>query len=130
MAYPGAFRDIYGNINDTLKLNFNSRESGYYGTLYLNITGVNRPVVVQLLDMRDRYIREAYLEENKRVKFDYLKPDKYRLKIIHDVNGNRKWDTGDYLKGIQPERVEYYQGEINVRSNWELEIKPVVGKEK
>jgi len=30
------------------------------------------------------------------------------------------WDTGNYLKGIQPERVTYFPDEIDVRANWEL----------
>jgi hypothetical protein len=44
------------------------------------------------------------------------------LKVIYDNNDNRKWDTGNYLKKIQPEKVLYYKGDINVRSNWNIEL--------
>ena len=36
-------------------------------------------------------------------------------------NGNGKWDTGNYLKMMQPEKVSYYPDVIDVRANWELE---------
>ena len=32
------------------------------------------------------------------------------------------WDTGDYLKGLQPEKVDFYNQDINVRSNWDMEV--------
>ena len=40
--------------------------------------------------------------------------------VIKDANGNGKWDTGNYLKKIQPEEVEYLKESINVRANWEF----------
>ena len=39
---------------------------------------------------------------------------------IKDANSNGKWDTGNYLKKIQPEEVEYLKRSIIVRANWEL----------
>jgi hypothetical protein len=57
------------------------------------------------------------------VVFELLPPAKYKIKFVYDLNENKKWDTGNYLKKIQPEKVLYYVGEINVRSNWDLEVK-------
>ena len=53
---------------------------------------------------------------------EYLTPGQYIIKFIHDRNNNKKWDTGNYLMRIQPERVSYYKDEISIRANWELEI--------
>jgi len=33
-----------------------------------------------------------------------------------------EWDTGNYSEGIQPEGRIFYPEEIDVRSNWDLEI--------
>jgi hypothetical protein len=44
------------------------------------------------------------------------------MKLIHDRNGNGKWDTGDYLGRKQPEAVEFHAGKINIRSNFDLEL--------
>ena len=37
-----------------------------------------------------------------------------------DTNNNDKWDTGNYLKKIQPEEVIYYPFELELRANWDL----------
>jgi len=42
-------------------------------------------------------------------------------RVIFDENGNGKWDTGNYLQKIQPERISYYPGLIEIRANWEKE---------
>jgi hypothetical protein len=38
------------------------------------------------------------------------------------VNKNKKWDSGNYLGRVQPEKVHYYPGALDVRSNWDLDI--------
>ena len=48
--------------------------------------------------------------------------NEYKVKIIDDKNKNGKWDSGDYLKHIQPEKVEFYPDDIAVRANWDVEI--------
>ena len=41
-------------------------------------------------------------------------------RLIKDKNGNKKWDTGNYLKKIQPEMVYYSPDTIELRANWEI----------
>jgi hypothetical protein len=43
------------------------------------------------------------------------------MRIIIDRNRNGVWDTGDYDKGLQPEEVYYYPGELVVRARWDIE---------
>ena len=40
-------------------------------------------------------------------------------RVIFDSNKNRKWDTGNFLKKIQPEKISYYPSLIELRANWE-----------
>ena len=51
--------------------------------------------------------------------FRYLRPGDYLIRIVEDVNGNGKWDVGDFEKGIQPEKLYYYPEYINARANWD-----------
>jgi len=53
--------------------------------------------------------------------FGFLNPGKYGLKAVFDINHNRKWDTGNFLKRIQPERIAIHPKVFEVRGNWELE---------
>jgi hypothetical protein len=119
---PGAFTDIYGLSNDTVLIKFPTQKADYYGALILTAEDVVSPLIIQLLNENESLVREKYISQNSIIRFDYLEPKKYMLKIIYDDNDNRKWDTGNYLKKIQPEKVKYYSGEINVRSNWDVEI--------
>ena len=52
--------------------------------------------------------------------FELIKPGKYIFRIIKDDNGNKKWDTGNYLNKVQPEKVYYSNFELDVRANWDF----------
>jgi len=122
-AFPGAFTDIYGHTNDTLQTTFTTQQKSFYGTLTISVSNVGSPLVIQLMNEKETILRTAFAETDGSYVFEYLPPAKYKVKFVFDSNGNRKWDTGNYLKKKQPEKIMYYKGEINVRSNWELEIK-------
>ncbi|MQY78487.1 MAG: hypothetical protein GH151_04720 [Bacteroidetes bacterium] len=119
---PGAFEDIYGIKNDTVIIPFRTQEMDFYGNLIVSVQNVKTGVIVQLLDEKNNKLKEEYIENDKEVKFTYLYPKKYKLKVIFDKNKNGIWDTGNYLKKIQPEKVLSYSKEINIRANWDLEI--------
>ena len=67
-------------------------------------------------------LREDNITRSQVINYDYLYPRKYRLKLIYDENNNHKWDTGNYLKHVQPEKVIYNSELINIRSNWDAEL--------
>ncbi|MCW3085741.1 MAG: hypothetical protein JWP12_3107 [Bacteroidetes bacterium] len=130
---PGTFTDIFGLTNDTIKIDFKTQEQKYYGTIKLKITipdslqkpGANGRIpryIVQLLDDKENFYREDIIRGSETLLYDYVLPRKYILKIIVDENGNGKWDTGNYLKNIQPENVLYDPEQMNVRSNWDLDL--------
>jgi len=41
--------------------------------------------------------------------------------VIEDVNKNEKWDTGNYRKKIQPEKIFYIDKGITIRGFWDIE---------
>ena len=119
---PGAFTDIYELTNDTTIVSFTTRSLEYYGKIILALTNVSENLVVQLMSTEQKILSEKSIETDGTIEFPFLAPSNYKLKVIFDANRNGIWDTGDYLNGIQPEWVEYYSGEINVRSNWDMEV--------
>lgn len=82
------------------------------------------PVIAQLVSNNDaeKVVVQKITNEDGKIVFDYLKPEKYKAKIIFDRNGNGKWDTGSYQDNFQPERVLYINEVVKVRSNWEKEF--------
>ena len=118
---PGAFTDFFENTNDTLNYRVSTKELSDYGTITLNLNKVEDvPIIVQLVDERYRVISEEYLLSNKPVFFDFINKGNYYIRLIFDENENKKWDSGNYLKSLQPEKVIYYPSLLEVRSNWSL----------
>ena len=119
---PGAITDFFNQTNDTLDYRLSTKSFADYGNLKMNIAGaVQYPMIIQLTNEKGEIIREIYAPEPKIYDFNTISPTKYAVRVIFDTNGNGKWDTGNYLKNIQPEKVSYYPGFIEVRANWELE---------
>lgn len=121
---PGTFTDIFGLTNDTIKIDFKTREEKFYGTLKLNldIPATAGNYIVQLLDEKESIVKESNINKSETLFYEYLYPKKYKLKIIYDNNANYKWDTGNLLQKLQPEKVIYNAEPVNTRPNWDLEL--------
>ena len=119
-----ASTNIFGITSRKLTTKFSARAEDYYGSVTLKLTSVEMPIIVQLLtnSTDEKVVAEKMIDKNVSVLFNYLKPEKYRIKIIFDRNGNGRWDAGSYQDKIQPERVSYINEVVKVRSNWEVEI--------
>jgi len=117
---PGAVSGIFGDENDTIDVTFKSRETEYYGNLSFDLENVTVPVIVELYT-GDKLAASREIKEAGRIVFNYMKPQTYKVKFILDRNNNGKWDTGKYMKKIQPEKVEWFPKEIEIRSNWDQE---------
>ncbi len=118
---PGAITDFFGNENDTLNIRLGTKSFADYGNLRMTITTAmgNYPLIIQLTDEKGETKQEIYAKEPQAIEFNNIDPSKYRIRVIFDTNGNGQWDTGNYLKRIQPERVTYYPDVIEMRANWE-----------
>jgi len=116
--------NIYGITSKELTKNFETQEEDYYGTIIFEASGITEQVIVQLLENNENeeVITEKIINENKTVVFDFLEPDKYKIKIIYDRNKNGKWDTGSFQDKYQPERVAYINEVIKIRSNWDSNL--------
>ena len=119
-----AAHNIYGWVSRELLSTFRTRSMDYYGAINLAITGVEGQVLVQLLENKpeERVLREKAITKDQTVVFDYLPPEKYRVKAIFDRNSNGRWDPGSYQDKFQPEPVLYINEVIKVRSNWDSNI--------
>jgi uncharacterized protein (DUF2141 family) len=120
---PEAIKDIRGvSNNDTLQYNVVSQSLEDYGNVYLDvIRNSNSKFILQMIDSNGDVIRVfKNVNQDATYNFDYVRPGKYIFRLIEDTNNNDKWDTGNYLKKIKPERVYYFSNELEVRANWDL----------
>ncbi len=117
--------NIFGITSKKFSKKISAREEDYYGTLNMILSGVEMPMIIQLVQNNDdeKVLFEKTIDEDGSALFDYLAPGKLKIKIIYDANGNGKWDNGSFQDRIQPERVAYVNEVHKVRSNWDEEVR-------
>lgn len=125
--FPGAVTSVEGFTNDTLKLQFSTFASDHFGNLKLKIgePALEGNALMQLYQEGKNEggsVREWVAEPGAVIELKRLMPGSYKLRMIDDRNRNGRFDPVDYRSGKQPERVYNLQGEINVRSNWDLDL--------
>jgi uncharacterized protein (DUF2141 family) len=127
-ALPGAFTDIYGLKNDTLFSKITVQQKKEFGNVVLKLKNLDsaKNYICQLVTGGGIVEAEFFIANattfNKTI--ETLQPDQYSIKIVEDLNKNRKWDTGDYDKKIQPERIFIRQLET-LRANWDVDSEDV-----
>jgi nuclear transport factor 2 (NTF2) superfamily protein len=125
-----SFFSIYGKWNDSIGTQFRFNSEKEYGSLYVTITGGDGSGFGELLDSSERVIRRSGLINDELV-FEDLKPGSYFLRYIEDLNGNGKWDTGNYAEGRQPEKVYYFPGSFTIakfgshEQDWDIMQTPI-----
>lgn len=118
---PGAVMDIYGNKNDSVEVKFVTQRADFYGRILLNFSAYAYPMIIQIVDQKGSVVKSTIARGEGLITFDYMLPGKYMFKAIYDANDNGKWDTGNYLKKIQPEKVFVSDKAEQLRSNWDWE---------
>lgn len=128
-ASDSTFQDVENSWNTEeikatyTRLKTDNLADGIYGTINTAV----QPLLVQLLDSKNQVVREQYLLNTTNFEFTKLEATTYKIQVIQDKNGNKRWDPGNYNKNIQPELIFYYldeetgNDEIILRGKWTLE---------
>lgn len=117
---PEAFEDFFGDTNDTLKFSLSTKKFADYGNVRVTLQNAVYPMIVQLTDANGEVKAEIYSTKPEPIDFRNIESGDYYLRAIFDSNGNGKFDSGNYLKKIQPERVSHYQDKLEIRSNFDF----------
>lgn len=124
---PGAFANTMGHTNDTAMVTLKTLDPDSFGKVIVNVTGKTPEsrYIVQLLDPRGGVTEEKSGVATGSYAFEYVSAGETRIRVVEDLNGNGKWDTGKIIERIQPERVELFRTEtgaeeFTVRTGWEL----------
>lgn len=119
---PNSVTDFYDNVLKTeITQRFQTNKLTDYGNIAFNLEGnINYPIILELLDKNEKVYDFIYITEDSNVEFKAIEPAKYSVRIIEDTNSNKKWDTGNYLQKLQPEKVIHIDKIFDIRANWEL----------
>jgi Bacterial Ig-like domain len=123
---PKALVDMYGLQNaDTVAMNIRIQMKDEFGDLTLKINQLDstKNYICQVIGGDGRVEKAFYIEQKKQfnARVETIQPDGYTIKIIEDTNKNRLWDTGNYDKRTQPERIFQKIAEP-LRANWEVVV--------
>lgn len=123
-----AFKSFNGNANDSLKFAFGIVSKSDFGVVNIKLTlNKKQHYIVQLLNKANQVVREAYISfalsatNTAEIKFQNMIADTYRMRIIYDNNEDKTWNTGNFLKKINPEKTYIFEKVIKIMPDWELE---------
>ena len=120
--------DVMGYENDSTVVEFATYDPEKFATVSLNVQGSgNNRYILLLTDNSGKTLQEIKDAKTGKYRFNYVSPGEIRLRVIEDKNGNGKWDAGDVILGLQPERAEAYFNErgedvFATKMNWDFEI--------
>ena len=117
---PKALTDIFETQNDTLNYIFKTKEPEDYGSISINLNNnSSSPVFLELVRESDKkVIQKIATSTTSNILFELIPPGRYMVRAILDTNNNNSWDTGNYLKKLQPESVIYLPITFNLKANW------------
>lgn len=122
---PSAVTSREGWENDSLVWKFKAHPKEHYGKVVIRLSGLNADHKYFLELYREGQVpsdRKVEITQESTYTFERLLPATYRLRLVHDVNGNGEWDPANYSRGSQPEVVVNLAEPIQVRSNWDLDM--------
>ncbi len=116
---PEALTDFFDNKNDTLSFQLSTKTYSDYGDVRVELVNASYPIIAQIVDEKGKVVAEQYSRKREPIDFRHMKTGIFYLRVIYDTNKNKKYDSGNYLKNIQPERVSYYKDKLEIRSNFD-----------
>ena len=129
MIPAGAFANVAQEQNDTIRCKYDASDPEKYAIVKLTVKS-SKPkasYIVQLTNAQGKMQQEIRNVKSGNYTFEYVSPGDVMIRVVEDLNGNGKWDTGDMVLMRQPERTEIYKNEegieaITTKANWEFEI--------
>ena len=91
-----------------------------YGALKIALPDLKGPAIVELVDARGKVAATRLMNGPGTLVFDLLAPGKYTVRLVFDTNRNGRWDTGRYIRHLQPEKGISFTKELNLKANWEV----------
>jgi hypothetical protein len=125
----GMFENIARESNDTIKCNYTASDPEKYAIVKVKVRGTHPTAryILQITNPQGKVQKELKNVTPGDYVFEYITPGDIMLRVVEDMNGNGKWDTGDMVLMRQPERTEIYKNEdgveaITTKANWEFDI--------
>lgn len=114
------FRSFSGKVTNPEQISLTVKSLEEYSTFIVELKQYSGKEVLQLLNKDDAVVRQLPATE-KKVKFEYIAPGVYYLRMFVDEDGDGKWSTGKYSEKRQAEQVYYFPYSVELRAFWDVE---------
>lgn len=117
-----AISSIFNDTNKEYTTTFTLDETENFGDIKFTINSLDSNVnyIVQLMDDKmDKVIDSKYIINSSEIRYNKFPGGKYILRIIKDLNNNKRWDGANVFQKIQAEPIWYLDKPITIRANWE-----------
>ena len=125
----GMFENVARETNDTIKCNYTSSDPEKYALVNVKVSGTHPTAryILQITNAQGKVQKELKDVTPGSYVFEYVTAGDIMLRVVEDMKGNGKWDSGDMVLMRQPERTEIYKNEegtetITTKANWEFDI--------
>jgi len=123
LVADSAATDIFGLRNDTARIAFTGIDDTQLGDITLQVSNLTGQKVLELVNASKQVVATRAVTQNGEQHFPKLPPGKYALVMVDDLNANGRWDSGRYAYRLQPEPIITLKTGIDVRANWQMELK-------
>ena len=125
----GVFSNVAQEQNDTIRCTYDGSDPEKYAIVNVKVRS-SKPrasYILQLTNAQGKVQQEIKDVKSGSYRFDFVTAGDVMLRVVEDLNGNGKWDTGDMVLMRQPERTEIYKNDegvetITTKANWEFDI--------
>lgn len=126
MFLPNSITTYWGKMNtDTIKTSFKTYPTEDIGTLKIKLTLPDsvHNYILQLLDNNKKVLTEYSSGSKKEnvVTFYNITASDYSIRLINDVDANKKFTPANIATHAQPEDVYLYTKVIKVPAGWDVE---------
>ncbi|MDX5478564.1 MAG: hypothetical protein LPJ98_08905, partial [Cyclobacteriaceae bacterium] len=126
-AADSTFMDWEDQYNEaTLSANYKKvKRESLADEISGTIMGSKPPYIVQLIDSKSTLVKELFLDKGNVYSFKLIEPGNYKIRVIEDWNGNKRWDPANFPQRRKAESVFYYtnpetKDEMTIRAGWTL----------
>lgn len=120
----GAIRDVLGNVNDSLEIQFKITDPSTLSALNIRIDSLQQDFdyIIRLAKGND-IIRQWTISGKDSFKAEVLNlpAEAYDIHIMEDINKNGRIDKGNFDKKEDPEKI-YTRKLEQLRQNWTVDI--------
>lgn len=120
-ADTGAFASGFDTRSKIFTKKFELAKKDDYGTLKVKILTPepNKQYLLEITNENKNVVSRLTVNQDTTVSFTNYRAGKYFIRIVYDTNKNGKWDTGNYKKGVYPEKIFHEPKELSIRANWD-----------